>query len=255
MAVFSGHVLSEALGMETGLTVILPHDISAQEQREPYKVLYLLHGMAQSSSSWLRCSGIEHYARENGLAVIMPEVQRGFYCDMVMGLNYYTYIAHELPELCCKMFGISDKREDSFIAGLSMGGYGAVRCALSRPECFSACASLSGVLDFNYVLSSDFAVRERSQLQGILGVELGISPENDNYHLGREAAKLPETERPRFYLACGEEDFLLDVSRDFKAFLAESGFELAYEEWPGVHDWAFWDLAVQKAINFFLGHK
>ena len=253
MACFNGTILSEELGMETGLTVILPHDLPSAEM--PCKVIYLFHGLAQNATSWLRNSNIERYACEHGMAVVMPEVQRGFYCDMAMGLKYYSYVARELPELCGKMFNISQKREDSFVAGLSMGGYGAVRCALSCPERFSACASFSGVLDFNYVLSSDFAEREREQLMGILGTELEVAPENDNYALGRAIAELPAAQKPRFYLACGEQDFLREVNQGFQAFLKEQSFELLYEEWPGVHDWKFWDVAIQRAIKFLSGHK
>ena len=254
MAVFSGVIRSEELGMDTGITVVLPYDQPAVENK-PCKVLYLFHGLAQNATSWLRNSNVERYACEHNLAVVMPEVQRGFYCDMAMGLKYYTYVAHELPEICCKMFNISQKREDKFVAGLSMGGYGAVRCALSRPEYFSACASFSGVLDLNYVLNHDFAERERGQLQALLGTKLIISPENDNYELGRTAAKLQAEEKPRFYLACGEQDYLREVNQNFQAFLKEQSFELIYEEWQGVHDWNFWDVAIHRAIGFFMGHN
>jgi S-formylglutathione hydrolase FrmB len=170
-----------------------------------------------------------------------------------MGQRYYTYTAQELPSLCENMFHISPAREDTFIAGLSMGGYGAVRCALSRPEKYSACASFSGVLDLRYVLAHDYAEREKESLKALFGSDLSISPENDCYELARKAAKLPEGERPRFFLTCGEQDHLRDVNLRFRDFMAGQGFRLTYREWPGAHEWDFCDCSVKRAVEFFTG--
>jgi S-formylglutathione hydrolase FrmB len=251
MAFFSGTIRSAMLEMDTGLAVVLPYDSPAEPRENPCGVLYLFHGLAQNHSSWARGSRVEQYARERGLAVVMPEVQRGFYCDMAMGLKYFSYIADELPDMCERMFRLSGKRENSFVAGLSMGGYGAVRCALARPDRFSACASFSGVLDLNYVLGHDLARREQGQLKALLGNELIIAPENDNYHLAREAAKLPPEKRPRFLLTCGEQDYLRDVNLEFSAHLSGLGFAPDYREWPGAHDWDFWDASLRMAMEWF----
>lgn len=97
-------------------------------------MLYLLHGLSDNHSCWLRRTAVDRYAEEYGIAVVMPEVQRSFYCDMAHGPAYFTYIADELPQICQRLFRLSDKREDTFIAGNSMGGYGALKAALSRPE-------------------------------------------------------------------------------------------------------------------------
>ena len=252
MAVFSGTIRSEALDMDTGITVVLPYDRPTEAQQNPCKVLYLFHGLGNNSGSWMRNSNVARYARDAGLAVVMPEVQRGFYTDMAMGLKYFTYTAYELPRLCEEMFRISPRREDTFVAGLSMGGYGAVKTAMSRPDKFSACASFSGVLDLNYVLNHEMAVREEGQIRALLGNDKTISPENDNYALGRAAARLPRDMQPRFLLTCGEQDYLRDVNLEYQGFLRDNGFDITYMEWQGGHDWDFWDRSVKIAIDYFL---
>ena len=120
MAFLSTDIYSSVLNMDTHINVILPHDKTATD--EPAKVLYLLHGLSDDCSKWTRFTAIERKISGKNLAVVMPEVQRSFYTDMRYGLNYFSFVAYELPKLCQKMFNVSNKREDNFIAGLSMGG-------------------------------------------------------------------------------------------------------------------------------------
>ena len=139
MAFLSVDIYSSVLNMDTHVNVILPQDKTSS--KEPAKVLYLLHGLSDDCSKWTRFTAIERKINGRNLAVVMPEVQRSFYTDMKYGLNYFTYIAYELPKLCQAMFNVSDKREDNFVAGLSMGGYGALKTALTRTDLFSKVAS------------------------------------------------------------------------------------------------------------------
>ena len=135
------------------MTVVLPQATSSQigltgeTTGGDAPVLYLLHGLSDDDTIWLRRTSIERYAAPLGLAVVMPQVARSFYTDEAHGNRYWTFLSEELPQLARSFFHLSDRREDTFVAGLSMGGYGALKWALHRPGRFAAAASLSGALD------------------------------------------------------------------------------------------------------------
>ena len=140
MALAQTHIFSDVLGMSTSLHVILPQATTAQigmvgerTAGDP-PVLYLLHGLSDDDSIWLRRTSIERYAADYGIAVVMPRVERSFYQDMAHGEKYWTYLSQELPAIVAQLFRVSIRREDTFVAGLSMGGYGAMRLALAQPE-------------------------------------------------------------------------------------------------------------------------
>src|ERR671939_265941 len=143
---------SEALSLSTSMTVLLPQQTTTQiglagrAVSGPPPVLYLLHGLSDDDTIWLRRTSIERYVAPLGLAVVMPQVHRSFYTDEAYGGRYWTFVSQELPELVGRFFRVSQRREDTFVAGLSMGGYGALKLALRRPERFAAAASLSGAL-------------------------------------------------------------------------------------------------------------
>lgn len=139
MALLEGSLRSEALRMDTAVTVSLPQKMEEAER----PVLYLLHGLGDDHTAWVRRSNIDRYANREGIAVIMPEVQRGFYTDMVYGPAYFTYITEELPRLCASLFRVTEDPARTYIAGLSMGGYGALKAALRRPERYAAAAAFS----------------------------------------------------------------------------------------------------------------
>src|SRR6266498_4824372 len=122
-------------------------------RRKPnYRTLYLLHGHSDDHTAWMRWSSIEKYAEGLNLAVVMPAVHLSFYNDMVYGGKYWQFISEEVPALVREMFSLSADRKDNFVAGLSMGGYGAFKMALTHPERFAAAASLSGAVDISEVV-------------------------------------------------------------------------------------------------------
>ena len=128
--------LPQSLGFHTNVYVILPYDNSMDIK--PYKVLYLLHGGAGNAQDWTRFTSIERYAEEHKIAVVMPEVGgSSFYADMVHGYKYYSYLTEELPMVLNCFLPLSDRREDRFVAGLSMGGYGAFKWAFDKQNIFS----------------------------------------------------------------------------------------------------------------------
>ena len=114
--------------MTSSVNVVLPQNTSGQiglkgvAADDGCPVLYLLHGMSDDHSTWIRRTSVERYATQYGLALVMPNAHRSYYTDMACGLKYWTYVSEELPRLMHTFFKISDRREDTFVAGLSMGG-------------------------------------------------------------------------------------------------------------------------------------
>ena len=257
MGIFSGNFYSESLAMTTRIQVIFPdlsNDVTPVITGTP-RVLYLLHGLGGDCEEWTRFSKIEYYAKKYNFIIILPEVQRSFYCDTSYGPRYFTYIADELPAICSRWFRLEDARENTFIAGESMGGYGAMKAALSRPQRFAAAASLSGALDYGAlcrrVMSgewSDMLPRELKAINGPSGLPGG---EDDLQELlaGAAGAAL----RPRLIQLCGTEDFLYEDNQNFRKAAEKSGYGITYLEGPGDHEWPYWDKAIQHAFQFFCG--
>ncbi len=156
MALIECNFFSEALGLSCSMNVILPQSVgkgmigmkeTGAGSAPP--VLYLLHGMSDDHTIWLRRTSIERYAAPLGLAVVMPAVHRSYYTDMHEGGAYWTFVSEELPRIVESLFKVSADPRDRFVAGLSMGGYGAAKLALRRPDFFAAAASLSGAMDIH----------------------------------------------------------------------------------------------------------
>ena len=259
MAFFEMKYHSDALKIGVSVNVILPEKAKSLigmegKQGETYKTLYLLHGLSDDHSIWMRRTSIERYAAEYGIAVVMPCVGRSWYVDTAYGVNYFTFVTEELPRVCRSYFrGMSDKREDNFIAGLSMGGYGAVKAALTCTDTFGGCASLSGALDFTSrhrpYLGNDF--------KWIFGESCNSSAElegtkHDVYHLARENKKVGKP-FPKMYLWCGLEDTLIEGNREYRDLLTRLEVEHLYEESEGNHSWKWWDLHIQDALKYLLG--
>lgn len=258
MAFFQMNYHSDALRMGVSVNVILPEKAKTvigmtADGKDTYKTLYLLHGLSDDHTIWMRRTSIERYAADHGIAVVMPTVARSWYTDTAYGMNYFTFITEELPRVCQGFFkGMSDKREDNFIAGLSMGGYGAIKAALACPDKFGGCASLSGALDF----ASRMRLNILDEMKGIFGSEFHdvadiTDTKHDIAYLARECKK-QGIEFPKMYLWCGTEDFLIEANRDYNKLLTELDVEHAYEESEGNHSWKWWDLHIQDALNYLL---
>ncbi len=248
--ILRGTVFSRALEMNTGLTVIAP----GAEPEGAYKVVYVLHGLCGDSGSWTDFSMLPAYALEHRAFFVMPEAGRSFYADMTYGGKFFTYVADELPAICRRVFNVSARREDTAIIGGSMGGFGALKCALSRPERYGLCCAFASACLF---LKDDlekhqaqFRERYGEQLfrdfRAILGEDLAWRPDMEILELAKRAAAA--SERPRIYAACGADDpFQADNARMGEE-LRKLGFDLEYEEWPGGHDWAFFDEALRRGV-------
>lgn len=258
MAFLDVHAFSDVLRIQVSFHVLLPQQTTQEigvdlgKQRASHPVLWLLHGLSDDHTIWLRRTSIERYAAAKNLAVVMPAAGRSFYQDMASGLRYWTFLTEELPALCRNWFPISGERADNFVAGLSMGGYGALRLALAHPERYAAAASLSGALDIPRRLRE--AGRESSRMTraewiGLFGPELhaeGTSADLD--HLAKATAQAAA--RPRIFLSCGTEDELIGESRAFRDRLNQLKYDHTYEEHPGAHDWGCWDSSIQRVLDW-----
>ncbi len=258
MAFVDFHFFSETLGLTCAAHLILPQPTTLQigmaggVERERYPTLYLLHGLSDDHTIWTRRTSIERYAAAKNIAVVMPAVARSFYQDMASGPRYWTFISEELPALCQRYFPLSAAREDNFVAGLSMGGYGALRLGLARPEKFAAAASLSGALDLARRLREVGKAGSRisrAEWGGIFGPALQAPAPADLWLLARTLTAAPGP-KPALYLACGTEDELLDDTRTFHAHLQAAKLPVTYRESPGLHDWAYWDAEIQHVLDW-----
>jgi putative tributyrin esterase len=253
MALIQCDYYSDVLGMSMSMNVILPQTTVTQigmdgrslASRHP--VLYLLHGLSDDHTIWLRRTSIERYVASLGVAVVMPAVHRSFYTDMKHGYKYWTFISEELPAIARSFFPLSDRREDNFVAGLSMGGYGAFKLALSRPDLFSAAASLSGVLDMaNHFVTSPHVAHD---MHLIYGGEKVAGTDNDLLYLADRLAGSGE-QKPSLFQCCGTEDFLYDENITFLKHLEGKGFDFTYEEEPGDHEWGYWDAKIRRVLEW-----
>lgn len=255
MALFHVNFYSDILGMCMQMDVIIPEasqgiGISSQRKDGKFPTLYLLHGMSDDHTIWQRRTSIERYATEKGIAVVMPTTHLAWYTDTQYGLRYWKFISEELPSKCHSFFaGMSDKREDTFAAGLSMGGYGAMKLGLAASETFAAVASLSGGLDAVECASGKEGI-DKDLWRGIFGKPRKIKgSENDLFYLAETLAKSGKS-MPKIYMWCGTEDFLYLQNRRMKAHLERLGYDLTYEESHGDHQWKYWDEKIQTVLEW-----
>ncbi len=252
MAFLQIQFFSDVLNVASTVNVILPEanqgiGVKAAQNRQLPKVLYLLHGYSDDHSIWMRRTSVERYAAGHNLAVIMPAVNHSFYCNEVHGERYWDYVSEELPKAMHRFLRLSDAPEDTFVAGLSMGGYGAMRLALTYPERFAAAASFSGAVDVRGMIQRHHqdgtARRIFGDAEDLAGTEV------DTYYLMQKNAKAAH--KPRLYISCGTKDFLYDAHRKFVPALLENGWDVTrYDEPDPTHEWRFWDQEISKFIEF-----
>jgi len=255
MALIQCGFFAQTLGLSMSMNVVIPersYGIGVEAggtaaAGDKYPVLYLLHGLSDDHSIWLRRTSVERYAAEYGIAVVMPEVHRSFYTNMKSGLDYWTFISEEVPHVAQSLFPISGKREDSFAAGLSMGGYGAMKLGLRAPEKFAAVASLSGAMDIVAfgTPGNPYADKEYKWIFG--SQEEAEGSEEDLFALA-DRAVASGVSLPKLYQCCGTEDFLYAANVRFRDHARALGLPLDYEEGPGDHNWGYWDENIQRVL-------
>ncbi len=256
MALLECNFFAESLGMCSSMNVVLPQPTlgqiglkgTASGGNDGFPVLYLLHGMSDDHTIWIRRTSVERYATQYGIAIVMPNVHRSYYSDMACGLKYWQFVSEELPAIVKSFFHVSDKREDTFVAGLSMGGFGALKLGLNKPEKFAACASLSGAICPRHLagVMPDRQAEFKNIFGDISNIEGSI---NDLYHVSEKLAEHKQ-DAPEIFMTCGTSDFLYDENLRFKAHLEKIGLEFVYREGPGTHEWGYWDKEIQEVIRW-----
>jgi putative tributyrin esterase len=247
MALIETRFDSEVLDLSLGLSVIFPDHPTAWDT--PPAVLYLLHGLSDDHTIWSRRTSIERYAADYPLVIVMPDVYKSFYCDMAHGSKYWTFISQELPSLISRWFKVSSKKQKTFVAGISMGGYGALKLALKQPERFAAAASISGALDIAAHTYDEWDESRTATFNAIFG-KLEKIPNSPNDLLAELDNVNTKKIKTDFFLCCGTEDYLYQDSVSFRNKAKDLGLSVTYKESGGEHDWSYFDQAIQQVLEW-----
>jgi putative tributyrin esterase len=247
---------SEGLGKRTTAEVLLP-----VAGRPPFPTFYLLHGLGDDATMWMRHTRIEVYAREYPFVIVMPDGYRGFYTRNEQGPDYARHLGEELPAFIERHFQVKTGRRSRAIGGLSMGGYGALRVGLAYPDLYASINSHSGALGWGRGGQragirqvahdrgwSDAFAAEMSRVFG----DNPYETEHDVLLLARRARQARKL--PSLLIDCGTEDYLLDDNRAFHAALEQEDIAHEYHEHPGAHTWDYWDAHVRDALAFHGRH-
>ncbi len=220
-------------------------------------VVYLLHGMYGDASSWTRFSSVERYCQDRKIAAVMCSAGNNFYQDMPGGLQWASFFTKELPACICALFPVSPRREDTFIAGFSMGGYGAWHLALTAPERFSKAASMSGAVDIDaiYKTFKDSHISAPFNWKAMFGDPDALAGSKSDVFAQYQALAAQGGSLPKLYQACGTEDFLYQMNLAARDRLLSLGADLTWAEGKGGHDWTFWDAHIQKVLDWLLADR
>lgn len=257
MALLQLNYFSQALYRTVSVNVILPADKLVGDEylrpAAPYPTLYLLHGYCGNHTDWVNGTRVQRWAEERGLAVVMPSGENSFYVDQPAG-KFGDFVGRELVELTRRMFPLSRRREDTFLAGLSMGGFGALRNGLKYYETFGSIAGFSSALDYFELPpdSPELLEKYNSDRFGALlpARETDVNPRVAFARMREGCQKNPALAPTRIYMACGSEDFLLNSNHSFRDYLLEAGADLTYVETPGCHSWDFWDTQIHALLDW-----
>ncbi|GFI22837.1 hypothetical protein IMSAGC011_01613 [Lachnospiraceae bacterium] len=264
MAIMKVTFASEVLSRCIDLNVIVPMETlglpgaeaTEKKRLQKFKTLYLLHGYGGNQNDWLTYSNIRVLAEMYGIAVVLPAGENSFYVDgQAVGTRWGEMVGSELISFTRQMFPLSEKREDTFIGGLSMGGFGALRLGSCYHQTFSKIFCLSGAF-----VIDDIAGKKEDYSDGI----------GDYYcyhHIFGDLERLKDSPKdplwcvkqaieagsvPQVYMACGIEDFLLEKNREMRKQLEVLRVQLDYVEVSGAHDWMFWNKQLEPAIQWML---
>lgn len=256
MATFTGSFQSETLSRKVNFTAIIPTDAPSIYDPEKkaadsgqMKTFYLLHGWDGNHEDWLHNTRVAELAGKYNVAVIMPSGENGFYVNHPGSNSYGSFIGEELVDVTRQLFRLSDKREDTWIGGLSMGGYGALRNGLHYADQFGKIVALS-----SRILTRKEGEMQQHPINDQLAMIIGsynmqeMPADMDIHSLAEQMAEADS--RPELYLACGTEDSLLDENRELHELLDATGYSHDYFETPGSHDWDFWNEYLEKALSW-----
>ena len=256
---------SKSVMQHVNISFVLPNDYNMEEIRKPEyydrpaKTVILLHGLTGTDTDWLYGGVAQEVAKQYNLAVFMPTVGNTFYLDRgYAGGNYGSFVGEELPACIRKTFGYCQRREDTMIAGLSMGGFGAIHTALAFPEVFSSCIALSSALvihEIDRYKGRKNDVMPEGMVREVFGDPETILVSDNNPEVLFRRTKAAGKKNPRIYMAIGTEDGLWEYNQEFRAFLEKEDADFFYEDGPGVHNWDFWNQYLPRGIEWALGTR
>lgn len=237
---------SQILDLSTSVSIYLPDTVSVSDA----PVLYLLHGWSDDCNAWLNQTNLARQAQKYPFVIVIPQVGLSYYTDMAAGGDYFTFLTQELPQKMKHWFQIEAVKEKMFVAGLSMGGYGAFKWALTYPEQFSGAASLSGALDVVNIW------RKRPERQKHLAAIFGDlqklkDSQNDLFTLLKRQELVEKSCDTFFLQMCGTEDFVYADNQRFLQVAKKSFNNFEYQEGPGNHDWDYWEAAIGIVLQRF----
>ncbi len=261
MSVMTVSFMAKSLMRTVPVNVIMPTDKMVfpgmpEPGNQPKKVLILLHGILGNFTDWVTGTRVQAFAEQHDLCVVMPSGENKFYCNSeVSGDRYGDFIAKDLVDFVRKTFNVSQKREDTFIAGLSMGGFGAIVNGLRHPEVFSCICPLSAALIKQGIINAVdepghgfYTKTQYCAMFGLKDVSDFEGSENDYDALAEKVASDPN--KPKIYMCCGQQDGLIEPNRAFRDKLKELGYDVTWEEGPGGHEWDFWGRYIERIINW-----
>ena len=254
---------SQAQGGQVNIRFVIPRDMPEfmmgenPHYKRPMKTLYLLHGYSGNESDWQYNGVAEDIASNYNLAVIMITAGNNFYLDRkATGCQYGTFAGKEVVDFTRKMFGLSDKREDTLIGGLSMGGFGALHTGLAYPETFGGIIALSSALIIHELPTikpgMSNAVANYEYYHEVFGDLESVEESDANPEYLFKKLKSEGKRIPSIYMAVGTEDFLYENNQITRKFFEENGADLKYEEGPGIHDWKFWNQYIMSGLDWML---
>lgn len=253
MATFTGTIFSKYVDRRIKFTAIIPdQDVSGEGAPKALKTLYLLNGWNGNYEDWMTYSNITRLAEKNNLAVIMPDGENSFYSDHVTGAEYGKFFEEELVQETRYLFPLSDKREDTFVAGVSMGGYGALRIGYTRGDIFGKVFAMSSP-----TITQDMYDKTPKEVGDMIMCSLkvnfkqtedgDIDPQYDVFRLAIEAENKPD-----LFLACAKSDYMIQLNQMFHQWLEKNGIDHKFESGEGRHSWTYWNEMAPKMVDWLL---
>lgn len=240
MPICTVNFFSEAITKNVAMNLILPDP----KARGPFPVIYQLHGLSDDYTAWMRWASIERYCHGVPVVMVFPDGGRGWYTDAVEGAAYEQHIIADTVNFVEKFFPVKKTREGRAIGGQSMGGYGSMKIALKYPKMFASVAAHSG----GFGRGHNDVKPDENEVARVFGRYPRGGP-NDVFAL---AEKLSKKDAPAIHIDCGRKDFLIDSNRKFHRHLLSLGIKHTYREYPGVHEWDYWDKHFPEALKFHM---
>ncbi len=230
-----------------------PTDLPQEIGNKVRGVVTLLHGMSNTSSDWLLMSSATRYAADNGYILVMPDANNSFYTNMQCDIPYFDMLTTLLPQQLAAIFNIPTNREQNHIAGLSMGGYGAVNIGYNFPHRYANIGSFSGCLDMAFLLDEARGQAASSVLQAAFGPNLKLAEQNNLFTLAEKVSALPSCEKPNLFCTCGNQDaeyLILEQNKRFQQHVEALPLPSTFQYWDGLHEWNVWD----RSFAAFISH-